>query len=303
MSAVRVIGRQGMTIDPEDFAHTARGWFESGDHGDPLSVIELVHAGSPHPAKSWKVTDGKTSAGDVDQTIRAILARAQRDSDAWKGEPQTYQFLAYFGGSDRPSETYSASFTGKRHSPTHAGSTLDPSYEGALALMMRHAADSAADARAANAMLLEGQRAMLDELSAMRQERAEVWELLQDVTQAKDAKEERAKKDKQDSERFDKLLGVCGVLFPSAANKIMGEKIFPEVTSPLIEQFRSAFGLMESHHVDKLAGVFTDKPEVMIALTDLFGSFLDDKEKREALAKLIAKTDNARPSIAQKSST
>jgi hypothetical protein len=256
-----------------------------------------VHVGSPHPLKSWrpKGSADRFESSDVHELVTQLHARAQKDADAWKGEPQTYQLLAYFGGGTTPGATFSATYTGRRHGPQLAGSSMQPTYEGALALMMRHADNAMQRADAKDAILLDVVREQRGEVVTLRQERGEVWAFAADLAFTDRESKAQAAREAKEAERWDRALSVLGVLLPSIVNKLAGSPLLPETTSPLLEQFRNVFSMMSPEHVEKLSGVFGDKPEIMIAITDVFSKFIDDSDKRKALATLIVKAENAVP--------
>lgn len=282
------------SIEVHDFAATVRDWVENGQYGEKLRMIELRHVGSPHPVKRFVLTDET----NVDELIGQLLSRAQRDADAFKGDPQTYEFLAYFGaGSEAggPSETYRGTFTGTIGTRGNTRSTLEPTYEGSLALIMRHADSMATHAQSAHESVREENNRLRTENAALREERTQVWDALMALTDVRLQTERDARKEAAEAERWNETLSTIKVLLPAAVNRITGQQILPEVASPMVEMLRQAFDQMEAKHMEALSAAFADKPQVMIALTEAFSKFIDDRDKRRATAELVAKTKMLAP--------
>lgn len=277
------------SIEVHDFAATVRDWVENGQYGEKLRMIELRHVGSPHPIKRYAIADET----NVDELVGQLLSRAQRDADAFKGDPQTYEFLAYFGGGSEaggPSETYRGTFTGTLGTRGNTRSTIEPTYEGALALALRHADAMAGRAQDAHESLREENNRLRAENAALREERAQVWDALMALTDARQQAERDARKEASEQARWDDVMGSLKIMIPAAVNRIAGQQILPEVNSPVVEMLRQAFDQMDSKHVEALSQAFADKPQVMIALSEVFTKFIDDKEKRAAMASVVAQT-------------
>ncbi len=282
------------SIEVHDFAATVRDWVENGQYGEQLRMIELRHVGSPHPVKRFPTTEET----NVDELIGQLLARAQRDADAFKGDPQTYEFLAYFGsGSEAggPSETYRGTFTGTIGTRGNTRSTLEPTYEGSLSLIMRHADAMATHAQSAHESVREENNRLRTENAALREERAQVWDVLMALTDVRVQTERDMRREAAEAARWDEVLGTVKVLLPAAVNRITGQQILPEIASPMVELMRQAFDQMEPKHMEALSAAFSDKPQVMIALTEAFSKFIDDRDKRKATAELVAKTKMLAP--------
>lgn len=279
-------------IDTGELADEIRDWLR-GVGGAPLTVIELWRVGDPHVVKSFPIAEN----ADADELCSALCSKAQRDADAFKGDPQVYQFRAFFGkGAQHPQATFSASFTGAYFAPSTAGKSYPANYEGALALSMNHADESA---RLLNAGHREIQnttaqliRDLREECGKLRTENRDLLAALRGIADANREAEAEARKEEREGERWDQFLGFARVLVPSAINKIAGAKILPEVTSPIVEQFNTFFDTLDAEQVEKITSMV--RPEQAIALADVFTNFIDRREKKRALANLVVQVEQSK---------
>lgn len=287
----RVIGAG--PFDPADFVRELREAIDDGCGGEPLSAVEVQHVGSPHPMKTWTVREGV----DVDELASQIIGRTQRDADAWKGEPQTYQFRFFYGvGAQQPMQVYSGSFCGVGVSSGAAGRSYPANGEGVTGLSISMAGEShrtLLDGYATAIRSLEQQlRDARGEIATLTKERADVWKLYADLlTVDREAKAAAAQ-----AERDDKLwqdaLGMLKALAPSAINRLTGTQLLPEVNTPELLQFKGLFDTLAPDQIEKITGVLT--PQQGIALADLFNVFLDGRDRQKALADVVARVEVAR---------
>jgi hypothetical protein len=282
-----------LPFDASDFVCELREAFEQGCGGELLSAVELQHVGSAHPAKTWKVTPQT----DVDELASLVIGRAQRDADAWRGEPQTYEFRFYYGANASvPLQTYPGTFVGQAFAQHATAKSFPATQEGVTACSVSMAAES-------HSTLLAGYRTALDNLTQqlaaarsenaiLTKERAEVWDLYASLLTAdRDAKAQAAR-DERDGRMWDDAVGMLKVLGPTAINRLTGTNLLPEVTTPEIAQFKTLFDTLGAEQIEKITGLLT--PQQGIALADLLNNFLDGRDKQRAIADVVARVEVAK---------
>jgi hypothetical protein len=279
-------------IDTGELADEIREWL-AGIGGAPLVSIELWRVGDPHVVKTFPIVEGT----DADELCSAICSKAQRDADAFKGDPQVYQFRAFFGkGAMHPQATFSASFAGAYFAPSTAGKSYPANYEGALALSMNHADESVRQLNGGHREIMSTTTQLLrdvrEENKNLRAELREALGALRAIADENREAERDARKEAAEGERWDQFLGFARVLVPSAINRIAGAKILPEVTSPIVEQFNTFFDTLDTEQVEKITSMV--RPEQAIALADVFTNFIERREKKRALATLVAKVEQTK---------
>ncbi len=280
------------TFDESDFAAEVASWLD-GRGGEPLACVELWRNGEPHPTKAWDVNE----QSEATQLISSMVQKAQRDADAFRGDPQIYTFRAFFGvGARAPLESYSASLTGQYLAPQQSGRSFPASPEGTLALAMQHADASTAMMLSGFKVAFDSQQyqirsltAQLGELSGREKEAMKLYAEL--LTADRDIKrQERA--DAASEERWNQVWKLLSVMLPSAVNKITGVKVLPEVTTPLLEEFRHFFDTLDAKQVDAFTAAMTI--DQGIAFADILNKFLDDKDRKGALANILALAQQAK---------
>lgn len=273
-------------FDESDFAAEVADWMQ-GRGGEPLVQIELSRTGDPHPTKTFLVNENT----NVDQLVSGLVQKAQRDADAYRGDPQVYQFRAYFGaGARTPLETYSATFVGAYMATGHAQRSFPATHEGALALTMQGLGESNRTLTQSHTITVNALHRIIDTLTKRLAEKeaqeAATLALYKELLLTDRDEKRQAREEEASAKRWDETLSLLKVLLPSAMNKLLGAKVLPEMTSPLLEELRQFFDTLEPAQVETITSAL--KVNQGIAFADIINKFLDDRDRKGALARIAA---------------
>jgi len=265
-------------------ARDVKRWAYEGYRDEALSVVELRHLSTANPkaaaVSAWKISKDS----DIDTLINEMEQASIDDAEGTEGT-QRYAFLAFFGKN-------------QHHSLRHPFCIYSPIIDsegdesvisepatptGIVAQIMRHKENEHKISVGSTGEVLRILRNENDDLRGMIKEyqhnerlNIQAYQGLMNQQTLRDIETAKAKRRAE----FEDMIGKNILLFvPTIVNRITGQKILPESTSPKQEMLRQLLDTLTEEQLGKLSTVLN--PMQMVPVIELIKGHLDEKEANE----------------------
>jgi hypothetical protein len=258
-------------------------WAYEGYHDEPLSVVELRHLAGRHNSqavKAWKLAKDT----DLESMVNEMEDAAINDAEGTEGT-QKYAFLAFFG----KNQNHSLRHPFVIYAPmidTEGDETIisePPTPSGIVSQLMRHKETEHRISAGTTGELLrilrnenDSQRDMIKEYQRNERLNIQAYQSLMNQQTLRDIETGKAKRRAD----FEDMIGKHVLLFlPTVVNRVTGQKLLPESTSPQQAMLAQFFDTLTEEQLGKLSTVLS--PMQMAPVLELIKSHLDAKELKE----------------------
>lgn len=285
------------TVDRAELRARLAEWLQTipqdGAPGIMLSVVVLHHRGSKIPVGRYRIEHGTTKASELADRI-ATAAQSDVRHKVNAGQ-QTYEVHAFFGDEGYPREQHRFPL---EHVDDEEDGGADCAAPGVLRVFERGMRDAqnfgkglAKSAAKERGETLSSALALVEiltnQLAAALKENGEQRAKLND---AEDRKQERLNSELRAKAWADAIkegAQMVKVMIPIIVNRIRGEKIFPEVAHPLLEQFRLLYAELGEQEIAGILMATATKPRAQMLLGELMTLVEDERLTAIAKAKVV----------------
>lgn len=250
---------------------------------------EVFSVNIPHTEDCVTIDEGELST-----LVTDIETAAHDDAEGLAAGVQRYKLLIYCKHQSHPFRRIAFRMSAGHDEEDEIGLTEGPNPKGLLGQMMRHnealMRTAVMGANQTIGMLVRQNSSQANQMEILLRDRRADYETMEELKSQHHERDLMSMESENREKRFQMMFEKASILVPALVNRVSGQKLLPESSTPFREMVR---GLVESMDGDQLGKIMPHlRSDQQLAFMEIFESMRQEEQGKQ-------KTNGKPPALTQ----